>query len=105
MHLYNILTRCFGEWSGEGCADDALAILSVAYWYLASLMSSSKTSLLCLYRLVLHFLVCYSSIIHLAYNIIAPYCCVIFLRRGLRDKIIHGTARHTYLCSCRPWVA
>ena len=35
---------------------------------------------------VLHFSVCYSSIIRLACNKIAPYCCVIFLREVCGTK-------------------
>ena len=49
------------------------------------------------------------SVIFLLWHVSAPdimgHCCVVFLRGGLRDKIIHGMARHTHLCSCRLWVA
>ena len=46
--------------------------------------------LLCLYRQVCIFQC-------LACNNIVPYCCVVFLRRGLRNKIIHSTYGHTHL--------
>ena len=49
------------------------------------------------------------SVIFLLWHVSAPdimgHCCVVFLRGGLRDEIIHGMARHTHLCSCRLWVA